>query len=234
MAQRRFEVADKLTAQNYNHEWFAKSALEADFRLTAEQRQPQTEKYEDVVSAYCKEVRQLGFRLLEAISESLSLEKDYIGKVMGDQGQHMAVNYYPPCPQPELTFGLPSHTDPNTITILLQDGQVAGLQVLKEGKWLAVDPCPNALIVNLGDQIQAVSNGMYRSVRHRAVVNSNQERISVAAFLCPANDATIGPAKQLVTGESPALCRDFTYDEYYKKFWSRNLDEEHCLELFKG
>lgn len=108
------------------------------------------------MSTYCKEVRQLGFRLLEAISESLGLERDYMNAVLGDQGQHMAINYYPPCPAPDMTYGLPAHTDPNTITILLQDPQVAGLQVLQDDKWVAVDPHRNALVVNIGDQIQVI------------------------------------------------------------------------------
>lgn len=77
---------------------------------------------------------------------------------MGEQGQHMAINFYPPCPQPELTYGLPAHTDPNSLTILLQDLQVAGLQVLKEGKWLAVKPQPDAFVINLGDQLQVNHN----------------------------------------------------------------------------
>lgn len=106
------------------------------------------------MSIYCTEVRQLGFRLQELISESLGLEKDCLKEVLGEQGQHMAVNYYPPCPQPELTYGLPGHTDPNALTILLQDLDVSGLQVLKDGKWLAVKPHPDALVVNIGDQIQ--------------------------------------------------------------------------------
>lgn len=66
----------------------------------------------------------------------------------------MAVNFYPPCPQPELTYGLPGHTDPNALTILLQDLGVAGLQVRKDGKWIAVNPHPNAFVINLGDQLQ--------------------------------------------------------------------------------
>lgn len=106
------------------------------------------------MSTYCQEVRQLGFRLEEAISESLGLEKDYIKNVLGEQGQHMAVNYYPRCPEPELTYGLPGHTDPNALTILLQDQQVAGLQVFKDGMWLAVNPHPNAFVINIGDQLQ--------------------------------------------------------------------------------
>nr|CAB3495397.1 unnamed protein product [Digitaria exilis] len=180
-----------------------------------------------------QEVRELGFRLYAAISESLGLEASYMKDTLGDQEQHMAVNFYPRCPEPELTYGLPAHTDPNALTILLMDQDVAGLQVLHGGKWVAVNPKPGALIVNIGDQLQALSNGQYRSVWHRAVVNSDRERLSVASFLCPCNDVELGPARKLVTEETPAVYRSYTYDEYYKKFWSRNLDQEHCLELFR-
>lgn len=187
--------------------------------------------FKEIVSNYCAEVRKLGFRLQELISESLGLERDYIKKVLGEQGQHMAVNYYPPCPEPELTYGLPGHTDPNALTILLQDSQVSGLQVLQNGKWFAVNPHPNAFVINIGDQLQALSNGKYKSVWHRAVVNAEKARMSVASFLCPHDDSVISPATQHGVG---AIYRDFTYAEYYKKFWSRNLDQEHCLELFKN
>ncbi|BBG98441.1 2-oxoglutarate and Fe(II)-dependent oxygenase superfamily protein [Prunus dulcis] len=151
----------------------------------------------DIVSKYSVEVRELGFRLQELISESLGLEKDYIKCTLGEQGQHMAVNFYPPCPQPELTYGLPGHTDPNALTILLQDLGVAGLQVLKDGKWVAVNPHPNAFVINLGDQLQALSNGIYKSVWHRAITNTDRARLSVASFLCPQDDALISPAKAL-------------------------------------
>lgn len=102
-------------------------------------------------------MRELGHWIEELISESLGLEKDTVGRILGQQGQHMAVNCYPPCPEPELTYGLPGHTDPNALTILLQDQQVSGLQVLKDGVWLAVDPIPNAFVINIGDQLQVVN-----------------------------------------------------------------------------
>ncbi|KAL0309150.1 UNVERIFIED_CONTAM: protein DOWNY MILDEW RESISTANCE 6 [Sesamum radiatum] len=190
----------------------------------------------DIVSNYCMEVRQLGFRLQEDISESLGLDKACLKNILGEQGQHMAMNYYPACPQPELTYGLPAHTDPNSLTILLQDLQVAGLQVLKDGKWLAIKPHPNAFVINIGDQIQALSNGRYKSVWHRAVVNADKPRLSVASFLCPCDTARISAPKALTGGGERArsIYRDFTYAEYYKKFWSGNLDQEHCLEFFKN
>ncbi|CAD5176308.1 unnamed protein product [Musa acuminata subsp. malaccensis] len=190
--------------------------------------------FKEVVSSYCREVRQLGFRLLGLISIGLGLEEDYMATVLGEQEQHMAVNYYPKCPAPELTYGLQAHTDPNALTLLLQDPDVAGLQVRKDGKWIAVNPQPNAFVVNIGDQLQALSNGRYRSVWHRAVVNADKERISVASFLCPCNNAIISPPEKLVADGSPAMYRSYTYDEYYKKFWSRNLDDEHCLQLFRS
>ncbi|KAL8500234.1 hypothetical protein ACS0TY_020005 [Phlomoides rotata] len=124
--------------------------------------------FKDDVSSYCMEVRQLGLRLEEAISESLGLHKDELKSVLGEQGQHMAVNYYPACPEPELTYGLPAHTDPNALTILLQDLQVSGLQVLKDGKWLAIKPHPDAFVVNIGDQIQ-VKNSVTKSVEDQTL-----------------------------------------------------------------
>lgn len=116
----------------------------------------------EIVGKYCVEVRELGHRLEEAIGESLGLEKECIRNLLGEQGQHMAVNYYPPCPEPELTYGLPAHTDPNALTILLQDSHVAGLQVLKDSKWVAVKPHPSAFVVNIGDQLQVLLLSYYQ------------------------------------------------------------------------
>lgn len=110
--------------------------------------------HRQAVGEYSMHARELALHLLEAISESLGLDKQHMVNVMGKHAQHMAINYYPPCPQPELTFGLPGHKDPNTITILLQDG-VSGLQVMRGEKWVAVDPVEDALIINIGDQMQA-------------------------------------------------------------------------------
>ncbi|XP_058221885.1 protein DMR6-LIKE OXYGENASE 2-like [Rhododendron vialii] len=186
------------------------------------------------VAEYCTSVRGLTLRLLGAISESLGLDRDYVSGQLGSHGQHMAMNYYPPCPEPELTFGIPGHTDPNLITILLQD-DVPGLQVLHKGKWVAVNPIPNTFIINIGDQMQVISNDRYKSVLHRAVVNSDRERISIPTFYCPSPDAVIGPTPELVDDEDrrSAVYKKFTYQEYYDKFWNRGLVTECCLDMFK-
>ncbi|XP_026656573.2 protein DMR6-LIKE OXYGENASE 2-like isoform X2 [Phoenix dactylifera] len=180
--------------------------------------------FRQVVSEYCKSVRELALRVLEAISESLDLERDFMNKVLSSHAQHMAINYYPPCPQPELTYGLPGHKDPNVISLLIQDG-VSGLQVLRDGKWVAINPEPYNLVL---------SNGKYKSVLHRAVVNSNSARISIPTFYCPSSDAVIKPPGSLVDQEHPSIYRSFTYAEYYEKFWDHGMNSESCLDMFKA
>ncbi|KAB5556138.1 hypothetical protein DKX38_007047 [Salix brachista] len=94
----------------------------------------------------------------------------------------MLVNHYPPCPDPSLTFGVSEHCDPNLITILQQESDVFGLQVLRNGEWIGVEPISKAFVVNMGYQMQIISNNKLRSVEHRAVTNSEKARTSVAMF----------------------------------------------------
>nr|WMB80847.1 BX6 [Aphelandra squarrosa] len=192
--------------------------------------------FKDIVSNYYKEVRQVAFKLEEYLSKSLGLEKDSLKTLLGEdeQGQHMTINYYPPCPQPDLTLGIPPHTDPNTLTILLPDTDVSGLQVLKDGKWMAVKPCPGAFIINIGDQLQAMSNGQYKSVWHRAIVNIDKPRISIPSFICPSNTAKIRAPDDLISKGQTAQYTEFTFAEYYDKFWKQRKEHQHGLDLFKN
>jgi len=69
----------------------------------------------------------------------------------------MNINYYPSCPNPDLTLGLPNHSDGSALTVLMQSN-VSGLQVFRNGKWVAVEPVANPFVVNLGDQMQVRNN----------------------------------------------------------------------------
>ena len=95
--------------------------------------------------------------LLSVFSENLKLpDPDYLKKAFGNDegiGICVRINYYPACPQPELTYGLSPHSDPGGITVLLQN-DVVGLQVRKGDYWVPVRPVANALTINLGDQIE--------------------------------------------------------------------------------
>lgn len=106
--------------------------------------------------------------LLSLMSQGLGLEPNCLNdKTRGNPTYRVQANYYPPCPNPELTLGLGVHTDRDALTVILTTPEVQGLQLLKDEKWIAVDPVPSALIVNLGDQLQVLSNGQYKSVLHR-------------------------------------------------------------------
>ncbi|EOY07187.1 2-oxoglutarate and Fe(II)-dependent oxygenase superfamily protein [Theobroma cacao] len=170
----------------------------------------------ELVAEYGAEVVKLCGRLLKAMSTNLGLPEDYLQKAFGgeDIGACLRVNFYPKCPQPDLTLGLSSHSDPGAMTILLPDHDVAGLQVCKNGKWITVKPVPNAFIVNVGDQLQVLSNGIYKSVEHRVIVNSAKDRVSLAFFYNPKSDLLIEPAKELVSKDRPALYNPMTFDEY--------------------
>ncbi|CAM0958804.1 unnamed protein product [Alopecurus aequalis] len=195
---------------------------------------PNPPVFREVVGTYSTEARALALRLLEAISESLGLERDHMVNAMGRHAQQMALNYYPPCPQPELTYGLPGHRDCNAITLLLQDG-VSGLQVQRDGRWVAVDSVPNVLFINIGDALQVLSNDRYKSASHRAIVNSESERISVPTFYCPSSDTVVAPAGALVDDDHchPLAYRPFTYQEYTEEYWKTGLDSASCLNRFR-
>lgn len=96
--------------------------------------------------------------LMKILSLNLGLEEDHLQKALGgennDIGACLRVNFYPKCPQPDLTLGLSSHSDPGGITLLLPDENVPGLQVRRGNNWITVKPIPNSFIVNIGDQIQ--------------------------------------------------------------------------------
>lgn len=94
-------------------------------------------------------------KLLGGISESLGLEESFLDKALDLKSglQIFVGNYYPSCPQPELTMGMPPHSDHGLLTLLIQN-QVSGLQVQYQGKWINVNALPNSLLVNTGDHLE--------------------------------------------------------------------------------
>ncbi|KAI7730056.1 hypothetical protein M8C21_020007, partial [Ambrosia artemisiifolia] len=165
----------------------------------------------EAMGVYSTKTQHLYERVMEAILESLGVTNE---TAIFEQGsQLMMVNWYPACPQPQLTLGLPPHSDYGLLTLLLQD-QVEGLQIQHNDKWVTVKPIPNSFVVNIGDQFEIFSNGRYKSVVHRVAVNSMRSRLSVASLHSLNANYNVTPSPILIDDSNPRLYQDTNYADF--------------------
>ncbi|KHN20035.1 Codeine O-demethylase [Glycine soja] len=129
-----------------------------------------------------------------------NLPKNYMYNECGERSNMIVrFNYYPSCPMPDdHVLDVKPHADGSTITFLLQDEEVEGLQVLKDDQWFKIPIIPDALLINVGDQIEIMSNGIFRSPANRVVINKKKERLTVAIFCVPDSEKEIKPVDKLV------------------------------------
>jgi isopenicillin N synthase-like dioxygenase len=166
------------------------------------------EHFRDTFTELFAELDRIGAKILSRIAIDLGLAADWFDPVAAGGNSVLRLLHYPPLagdPQGALRAG--AHEDINLITLLL-GAEEAGLELLtREGDWLAVEPPPGALVINIGDMLQRLTNHVLPSTTHRvrnpAGERARQSRYAMPFFLHPRGDIVIKTLPGCVSEESP-------------------------------
>ncbi|HET6805964.1 MAG TPA: 2-oxoglutarate and iron-dependent oxygenase domain-containing protein [Frateuria sp.] len=151
---------------------------------------------------------QLGTRVLRALALHIGLPESYFEDKTDQGNSILRPIHYPPITEeniPNVRAG--AHEDINFITLLV-GASAEGLEVLSEGEWLPITTQGDAIVVNIGDMLQRLTNHVYPSTSHRVVnpqnENARKPRYSVPFFLHPNPDVVLDPLPECVTPDNPS------------------------------
>ncbi|KAK7401544.1 hypothetical protein VNO78_13105 [Psophocarpus tetragonolobus] len=187
--------------------------------------------FRETLERYSEEIRKVTISIVKFITMSLGIQDTQISEGFREGLYDIRMNCYPPCPEPERVLGIVPHADNSGITLLLDCANFPGLQFLKDEKWVNVEPIEGAIVANIGQIIEVISNGIYRAPEHRAIVNKLEERFSIVTFCYPNPHTNIGPIDKLIGEGKIAVYKNLTHAEYFNKFFNRNLDESFIDSL---
>ncbi|CAN6202336.1 unnamed protein product [Urochloa humidicola] len=173
------------------------------------------ESFRDILHEYASKIKTVKDIILQAMARILEFNEDNFFSQIGEKAPAFArFNYYPPCPRPDLVFGLKPHSDDGVLTIVLVANDVGGLQVQRDGIWYTVPSRPHTLLINLGDSMEIMNNGIFKSPVHRVVTNAEQERISLAMVYRVEDRKMLEPAAGLLDEKRPARYRKVKASDY--------------------
>jgi isopenicillin N synthase-like dioxygenase len=151
---------------------------------------------------------QLGTRVLRALALHVGLPEHYFDDKTDQGNSILRPIHYPPITQeniPNVRAG--AHEDINFITLLV-GASAEGLEVLSDGQWLPITTEGDAIVVNIGDMLQRLTNHVYPSTSHRVVnpqnANARKPRYSVPYFLHPNPDVVLDPVPECITPNNPS------------------------------
>ncbi len=170
-----------------------------------------------------KEFDRVGTLLLSRIAIDLGLSGDWFDSTIEDGNSVLRLLHYPPVPgDAKGAVRAGAHEDINLITLLL-GAEETGLELLaKDGRWMAVTPPEGAIVINIGDMLQRLTNHVLPSTTHR-VRNpegeaANRSRYSMPFFVHLRSDFTFRTLPQCITAENPDRYPDpITADDYLQE-----------------
>jgi polar amino acid transport system ATP-binding protein len=188
---------------------------------------PRVAGLRETVLEYMAALTQLGHSLMEAIALSLALPASYFAdRYTANPLILFRLFNYPARPVPagsDTQWGVGEHTDYGLLTILWQD-DVGGLQVKTRSGWIDAPPLPNTFVCNIGDMLDRMTGGRYKSTPHRVRLNtSGKDRLSFPFFFDPNFAARVQPIDGLPGADDDSAARwdranvhafDGTYGEY--------------------
>lgn len=162
---------------------------------------PEPAGLRSVVLRWIEQVTVVGQALLRGIALGLGLEADWFARhLTADPTVLFRIFHYPP--GDTHSWGVGEHTDYGLITLLAQDHH-GGLQVRSGDSWIDVPADPYVFVVNIGDMLERMTRGGYRSNPHRVRNLSGADRLSFPLFIDPSWDATVTPLPETVFAGRP-------------------------------
>jgi isopenicillin N synthase-like dioxygenase len=150
----------------------------------------------EAVLAYLAALTELGHQLAQGLALALGLDQDWLAThLTADPTVLFRIFHYPPEPAgatQDRGWGVAEHTDYGLLTMLLQD-DTGGLEVRTRRGWTAAPPLPGSFVCNLGDMLERMTGGLYRSTPHRVHNTTPHGRLSYAFFFDPSWDAEVSP-----------------------------------------
>ncbi|XWS16816.1 hypothetical protein CRYUN_Cryun33cG0013000 [Craigia yunnanensis] len=198
---------------------------------------------------YMLAMKKMACEILEMIADGLKIQpRNVLSKLLMDEQSDslFRLNHYPPCPdvQPlngSNVIGFGEHTDPQIVSVL-RSNNTSGLQIsLSDGSWISVPPDQNSFFINVGDSLQffllfgglmlqVMTNGRFKSVKHRVLANSVKSRLSMIYFGGPPLSEKIAPLSSLMRGEQ-SLYREFTWFDYKKSAYNSRLADNRLMHF---
>lgn len=200
------------------------------------------ENFQSILDDYITSVKKMACDILEIMADGLKLEpKNVFSKLLIDEQSDSVfrLNYYPPCPELQENeinggnlIGFGEHTDPQIITVL-RSNNTSGLEIkLSDGSWVSVPPDSDSFFINVGDSLQVMTNGKFKSVKHRVVANSKKSRMSMIYFGGPPLSEKIAPMASLLEREEDSLYKELTWFEYKNIAFNSSLSHNR-LSVFE-